>query len=203
VREKKRALDAALQAYGDEEDLAARQAIEARLWEAHGRRCAVFISDLSGFSRLTEKYSIVHFLALICECRRLLVPLIEDHGGTLIKTTADNVYAVFPAAANAIDAGVAAQRLLDRRNTGRHPDWQIRLCVGVGYGKILVLEDLDFYGHQLNLAFKLGEDLAEPGEILVTVEALEQAGHGRYPHELRSVVCSGVAIPHAAVRHEP
>lgn len=198
----KRSFDDALREYGAEEDLAAREQLEAKLWETYGQRCAVFISDLSGFSRLTEKYSIVHFLALIQRCRALLVPVIEAGGGALIKTTADNVYATFPTAEAAIEASLEGQRVLARDNAGRHPDWQIGLCVGVGYGEILVLGDQDFFGHQLNLAFKLGEDVAGPGEVLVTAEALQAAGAGRYPHETRDVSCSGVAIAHAALRYE-
>jgi len=198
----KRSFDEALREYGAEEDQAAREQLEIRLWETYGQRCAVFISDLSGFSRLTEQYSIVHFLALIQRCRALLVPVIEAAGGALIKTTADNVYATFPTAEAAIEASLEGQRVLARDNAGRHPDWQIGLCVGVGYGEILVLANEDFFGHQLNLAFKLGEDIAAAGEVLVTAEALEAAGAGRYPHEARNVLCSGISIAHAALRYE-
>lgn len=198
----KRSFEDALREYGAEEDQAAREQQEARLWESYGQRCAVFISDLSGFSRLTEQYSIVHFLALIQRCRALLVPVIEAAGGALIKTTADNVYATFPTAEAAIEASIEGQRVLARDNAGRHPDWQIGLCVGVGYGEILVLSNQDFFGHQLNLAFKLGEDVASSGEVLVTSEALEAAGAGRYPHEARTVLCSGITIAHASVHYE-
>lgn len=187
-----------LAATGDD----ARAAVRQKMWDIYGRRCAVFVSDLSGFSRLTERYSIVHFLALICQCRRLLVPVIEEGGGSPIKTPADNMYAIFPDAVAAIETSIAMQRRLRDYNQGRHVDEQIGLCVGVGYGEVLVIEKQDFFGHELNLAFKLGEDTAEPGEVLVTRAAIDAAGPGRFPHEERTVSLSGVTIPHVSVRYD-
>lgn len=178
-----------------------RRAIEARLWQSYGRRCAVFISDLSGFSRLTHRHSIVHFLGLIHQCRKLLRPVIACYAGTLVKATADNVYAIFEEVPQAIDASIEMQRVLARYNADCPADRQIGLCIGVGYGEILVIDREDFYGHQLNLAFKLGEDVAQPGEVLVTAEAMEQLVNDDYPHELRTAHCSGVTIPHAALRY--
>jgi class 3 adenylate cyclase len=187
-----------LAAQGEE----AREAVRQQMWEIYGQRCAVFVSDLSGFSRLTERYSIVHFLAMICECRRLLIPVIEAAGGSPIKTAADNMYAIFPDPATAIESSIAMQRRLRDYNRGRHEDEQIGLCVGVGYGDVLVIEKQDFFGHELNLAFKLGEDTAEPGEVLVTRAAMDAAGPERFPHEARSISISGVTIPHVSVRYD-
>src|SRR5256886_5385868 len=39
---------------------------------------------------------------------------------------------------------------------------------GIGYGEILVIENEDIFGSEVNLASKLGEDLAQRGEILLT-----------------------------------
>jgi adenylate cyclase len=184
--------------FGEATDPEARRQVEQQLWERFGQRCAVFVSDLSGFSLLTERHSIVHFLALIHECRELLAPVVAQGGGSWVKTAADNIYAIFPDPTQAIGTSIAMQQLLDRRNADRPPDEQIGLCVGIGYGEILVIPERDFFGHQLNLAFKLGEDVAERGEILVTRAAMEAAGTA-FSYEPRTVSISGVTIPHAAV----
>jgi adenylate cyclase len=188
-----------LTAYSSADSESARKEVEAQLWDKFGQRCAVFISDLSGFSRLTAKYSIVHFLSLIQLCCEQLVPIIRQHEGTLIKTTADNVYATFPDAGPALDASIAMQRHLKAFNEDRDPDFQIGLCIGVGYGDILVLGDRDFFGHQLNLAFKLGEDTAVWGEVLATTAAMERVDSTSYPHEDRLILLSGISIAHASV----
>jgi len=186
--------------YGAATDPEARRDTEQQLWERFGQRCAVFVSDLCGFSQLTERRSIVHFLALIHECRELLAPVVAQGGGSWVKTAADNIYAIFSEPARAIETSIAMQQLLERRNASRDPDEQIGLCVGIGYGEILVIPEVDFFGHQLNLAFKLGEDVAERGEILVTRAAME-AGGPAFSYDPRSVSISGVTIPHGSVRY--
>ena len=42
------------------------------------------------------------------------------------------------------------------------------LCVGIGHGRVLKIGDSDVFGHEVNLASKLGEDTAKGHEILVT-----------------------------------
>ena len=42
-------------------------------------------TDLSGFSRNTAKFGIIHFLQTIHEAERLLIPVIEEHDGILLK----------------------------------------------------------------------------------------------------------------------
>jgi len=193
--------DALLAQYTDADE-AGRCEVKQRMWDTFGQRCAVFVSDLSGFSRLTERHSIVHFLAVIRECRRLLFPVIREGGGSPIKAAADNMYAMFPNAAAAIETSVTMQRKLQQYNAPRQPDDRIGLCVGIGYGEILVIEDLDFFGHELNLAFKLGEDTAETGEVLATQAALEAAGPNGFRHETRNVTVSGVTIPHGSILYD-
>ena len=48
--------------YSQAEDLELRQHIEAQLWDEYGMESAVFVLDMSGFSLLTRKYGIVHYL---------------------------------------------------------------------------------------------------------------------------------------------
>ena len=53
---------------------------------------------------------------------------------------------------------------------------EIYIAIGVGYGRILLVGDDDAYGDEMNVACKLGEDLAEQGEILLTAAAHEALG---------------------------
>lgn len=52
-------------------------------------------------------------------------------------------------------------------NTGRRAQERIAVCVGLGYGPVLRVGG-DVWGAEVNAASKLGEDLAQGGEILVT-----------------------------------
>ena len=143
-------------------------ALDQRIWDLFGEEWAIMFTDLAGFSRQVAKFGIVHFLQIMHEQERLLLPIIEDHDGILIKTEADSFLILFKQAAQALHCAVAMQKKCTSVNNRRAPEEQIVLCVGIGYGKILKIGDDDVFGHEVNLASKLGEDTAKGEEILVT-----------------------------------
>jgi class 3 adenylate cyclase len=51
------------------------------------------------------------------------------------------------------------------------------LSVGIDYGRVLLVGDVEFFGDPVNTASKLGEDLAVREEVLVTHRAIE---HSRF-----------------------
>lgn len=138
------------------------------------RRCVreltVMMCDSSGFSRKTHDYGILQFLAVMTRCYDALVPVVARHGGHTVAHGADNLLAVFPDPAHGADAAVAMQRWLAAHNEGRHEREQFNLCIGLHHGKVLRLRD-DVFGDKVNVAAKIGEDLAARDEILATGEA--------------------------------
>lgn len=166
--------------------------IEEELWERAGHVRAVLISDMSGFTRITRARGILHFLALFRQAHRIGEKMFERHGGRFLKTAADNLFALFD------DVGAAAacaQSMLheaEKLNAGvPTSDGHVKFCMGIGFGKILELAD-DAFGDQVNIAFKLGEDVAEPGQILLSDEAAEglrkSPSHARLAAKLQGPV---------------
>ncbi|MEP3276239.1 MAG: adenylate/guanylate cyclase domain-containing protein [Stappiaceae bacterium] len=154
----------------------ARNRIEAELWEKHGVEQAVFILDLSGFSKGTDQHGIVHFLALIQQMRTLLKPLVEDHRGDVVKFEADNCFARFSDPLDAVRAAVECNQALSAMNERVHRDFEINASVGIDFGWILLVKQTDYYGMPVNIASKLGEDTARPGQILVTDRVIKKVG---------------------------
>jgi class 3 adenylate cyclase len=150
--------------------------IDRRIWETFGERRAVWVLDMCGFSRLTVRYGITHFLAMIQRLHQLVRPIVIEHGGRVVKTEADNVFAAFPEVGAAVAAARRVQERLATANAFLPEDWDLHASIGIGYGEILVIGDDDFYGNELNLASKLGEDVAGPGEIYLTEAAWHRAG---------------------------
>ncbi|NJS12806.1 MAG: adenylate/guanylate cyclase domain-containing protein [Microcoleus sp. CSU_2_2] len=134
---------------------------------------AILVMDMSGFSRTTVRYGIIHFLAMIHRMHLIVKPVIAECGGTIVKEEADNIFAVFPDVTLAVEAAIDSLKHTAAVNTTLPPEMDIYLCIGIGYGEVLMLEGEDMYGSELNLASKLGEDLAERGEILLTSAAFE------------------------------
>ena len=61
-------------------------------------------------------------------------------------------------------------------NEKRKPEEKVLLCVGLGFGRILRIGDVDVFGKEVNAASKLGEDTAKADEILVTQSQRDAAG---------------------------
>lgn len=142
--------------------------IDQRIWDLFGEKWAVMFTDLSGFSRSVADFGIIHFLQVIYESQRLLVPCIEDNDGILLKIEGDSMLVMFRSVKKAIDAALTMQHRLVDYNTSRPDTEKILLCLGIGYGPVLRIGDEDVFGAEVNAASKLGEDTAGPWEILVT-----------------------------------
>lgn len=150
-----------------------KAAIDRRIWDLFGETWAVMFTDLAGFSRGIADFGVTHFLQVIYESQRLLLPVVRLHDGILLKMEGDSMLAIFRNAAKAVGCGIAMQRLLQPYNREKPASERIDLCVGIGYGRVLRIGDADVFGAEVNAAAKLGEDIARSGEILVTQSVAE------------------------------
>lgn len=144
---------------------------EARL----GTEGSVLVCDSSGFTRITRESGILHFLALLAQSYRLARPIVAEHGGALVKTEADNLIALFSEPAAAVRCALDIQRAHADRNAVVPDAERFELSVGVDHGHYLRLDD-DAFGDAINTAYKVGEDLAHAGEILLTDRLVARLG---------------------------
>jgi class 3 adenylate cyclase len=185
-----------LVSFSQSEMIDERQKIEHSLWDEFGAEYAVFVLDMSGFSLLTRKYGIVHYLSMVRRMQMTTEPIVKSYGGFMIKYEADNCFAVFPDPLSAVNAAIAMQHAFRAENLLTSDDLDIHISCGIDYGKILVVGHEDCFGDPVNRASKMGEDLAVAGEILVTKEAMQMipAAAGIKAREM-NVSISGITIP--------
>jgi adenylate cyclase len=143
-------------------------AIDQRIWDLFGEDWTIVFTDLAGFSRRVEEFGIIHFLQIIHEHKRLLLPLVLEHDGFLVKAEGDSLLLLFRKAHRALECSIAMMTVCERENARRRPEEQILLCAGIGCGPVLRIGDEDVWGREVNAASKLGEDHAKAGEVLVT-----------------------------------
>ncbi len=167
--------DSMIASFSDETDPDKAEAIREEVWDRFGTHGAVFISDMASFSSTSRKLGVCHFLKLIHRARQLVGPVIERNNGTLIKCDADNCYAFFKEPDDAINASFDISAALYELNDSFGMAEQIFLSMGIDYGRVLLIDNMDFYGDPVNTASKLGEDLAVRAETLITERALERA----------------------------
>ena len=151
-----------------------KQEIDQRIWDLFGEEWCVMMTDLAGFSRRVAEYGIIHFLQTIYESERLLLPVIEQHEGFLLKTDGDSLLIIFRKPQKALQCAIVMQQVLVPYNEAKVEQEKIHLCVGLGFGKILRVGNTEVFGAEVNAACKLGEDKAKQGETLVT-KAFQQA----------------------------
>lgn len=146
--------------------------IDERIRATFEREVTTFVLDMSGFSRLVQRFGIIHYLAMIRRMRSVVGPAVELCRGSVVKFEADNCFAVFENPDDALEACRMIHERLDVLNQETEDTSDVFVCIGIGHGPILLACD-DMYGNELNLASKLGEDTAEKGEVLLTQAAFE------------------------------
>jgi adenylate cyclase len=154
--------------------------IDAEIRGLFERRVAILVLDMCGFSRRTLEHGIIAYLALIAQMEIVARPAVEGNGGEVIKQEADNLFAVFESPRDAVEAALDIYRGFEAANSGTPEERHLHGCIGIGYGDTLVLSGEDLFGAEMNLASKLGEDLAAQSEILITPTAQAELTDERY-----------------------
>ncbi len=190
--------DRLLQARNDQPERLAE--IDQQIQEVFSHTCAILVLDMAGFSRLTLHHGILHFLGMIRRMSVISKPIVLQFGGRVIKQEADNLFVVFPSVVSAIKASFSILKDLSAANAGLPDEQEIYAGIGIGYGEVLVVGDNDVYGSEMNLACKLGEDLARRGEILLTEAAYREVHHCPGLWESIELSISGVDLAAHKVR---
>jgi class 3 adenylate cyclase len=147
-----------------------RKALDARAARGLFRERAVVFTDMADFTLRTARDGILHFLMLFDHVLESVAPVVRRSKGDIVKVEADSLLLRFDDAVAAC-RGVAALDAALRRHNRRVPaDERVAFSYGIGFGPVLDLER-DLFGLEVNLASKLGEDLAEPGVALLTPAA--------------------------------
>lgn len=151
-----------------------REKIKNQLWKSFGAQKTVLVMDMSGFSRLTQKYGVVHYLSMVHRMQLVTQPIVEQHAGEVIKFEADNCFAAFDQALDAVRAAIALNIAFAALNIFTEVEFDIRVSIGLDVGDVLLVGGPDYFGNPVNCACKLGEDTAAPGEILVSEAVYQQ-----------------------------
>ncbi len=156
-----------------------KAATETEIWKEFGSTCAPMILDMSGFSRVTRHLGILYYLGLVRRMQRVTFPLVQQYNGQVVKYEADNLFSTFPCVKAALDCAIAIQRecrevINQSKEVKQDLNKELHVSVGISFGSVLLLAGEDFYGDAVNVASKLGEDIAEKDEILISAEGLKQ-----------------------------
>jgi len=174
--------------------VAGREAAERRLRERFEVERAVLALDMSAFSLSVRRSGIVFHLCQIRRVQRIALPLIEAGRGEVVKCEADNILAVFAAAADAVAAALAIHGALAQAEVDPAFGAALTAGIGIDYGRILLVAHKDAFGDAVNIAHKLGEDVARAGEVLVTDEVKGRLPAAAFRAEPLALSISGLQL---------
>ncbi|MGE0487168.1 MAG: tetratricopeptide repeat protein [Gammaproteobacteria bacterium] len=134
--------------------------------EPRRRLAAIVSADVAGYSRLMGEDE-ADTVTMLEASRDVFREFTAEHGGRVVDTAGDSVLAVFDSVLEALDASLAIQAELARRNAERPEPRRMRFRIGINLGDILQQSDGSIYGEGVNIAARL-EALAEPGSITLS-----------------------------------
>ncbi len=172
----------------------AHEELARQVDEQFGETRAVLVLDMSGFSRTTQRRGITVFLLMIHQMRLIATPAIEANGGIVVKAEADNLYCLLETVAGAVNAAREIRQRLDAANLILPEERRLYASIGIGHGRILNIDEEDLFGDEVNLASKLGEDVADRGEILLTDAARAEAARSGIETRQETVSISGLSL---------
>ncbi|WP_264211192.1 adenylate/guanylate cyclase domain-containing protein [Leisingera thetidis] len=136
------------------------------------RLAAIFVLDVSGFSRLMAEDEAGTLNQVLAQQQSLIAPSVRSHEGRIVKLMGDGVLAIFPSVISAVEAAAEIQAGAARN---RH----LRLRIGINLGEVLIARG-DVYGDEVNIAARL-EALAPVGGVALSAAAYAQV-RGRIPY---------------------
>ena len=144
-------------------------------WHTDSTTAGTFYnSDMSGFTRLTKKHGILHFLGMIMKMRSIVRPIIKDAGGKIVHFDGDNVIARFPDATVGSKCALQVQQTLRKYNAERSEDHRIILKIGLADGDVLDT-GLQLFGDTWELCEELGEELGKKRQVLMSKGVRDRA----------------------------
>lgn len=153
---------------------AERGAFDREVLRILGRPRAVVFTDTADFTIRSVRDGILHFMMSFTSAAGQAAGLVAARGGEVVKMEGDSLLLRFDGVAAACRTVRDLEALLRRFNRGRAESERVRFSYGIGWGLVVDLEN-DLFGLEVNLASKLGEDLARPGEVLLTPAAVAAA----------------------------
>jgi TolB-like protein/class 3 adenylate cyclase/Tfp pilus assembly protein PilF len=137
------------------------------------RLAAILAADVVGYSRLMgndEAGTVTRLEDLQAE---VLVPLITEHKGRVVKLMGDGFLVEFASVVDALTCALAWQEAVEARAIKAPENLSLRFRIGVNLGDVVVKAD-DIYGEGVNVAARL-ESLAEAGSVLVSRTVFDHA----------------------------
>jgi class 3 adenylate cyclase len=135
--------------------------------DMNAKHLVIMLTDIKGFTSKTSVSSRKETMDLLKKHKELVMPVIEQHKGHLVKTIGDAFLVTFESPTEAVICGVKIQDVLREYNKDKSASDKIEIRIAINSGEVTISDDGDIFGDAVNITSRL-ESIAEPGEVFFT-----------------------------------
>ena len=146
--------------------------LKTNAWDHFGVEVAALVIDSVGFTRTTQAKGIVYFLTQLAKSRKITNQVMDKYKPISYTFHVDNCYAFFRDVNLAFNAAIELQKMTQTASIPLVGDELFGLSIGIGFGRLLKAGSHEHYfGDEMNIASKLGEDTGSRDDILLSDNA--------------------------------
>ena len=130
----------------------------------------VMFADIAGSTTLYERLGDEQANAIINDVINMMSEVTVKNSGTVVKTIGDEVMCRFSSADHAFTAACTIQEMLTKRSAENNVNIQVR--IGFHSGRVLIREDGDVFGDDVNVAARVAV-IAKGNQIITTKDTVD------------------------------
>jgi adenylate cyclase len=143
-----------------------RERLDELIKKKFTKTITIMFTDMKGSSSIAESEGDVFSRSLIKKHNDILLPVIRDNKGVLVKTMGDGTLSYFDQSDDAVRAAVQIQTDIENFNHLHPAKTSIQVRIGLNTGTSIVEKD-DIFGDGVNVASRF-QSIALPGEIYIS-----------------------------------
>lgn len=141
------------------------------------RTTVIAKTDLARSTNIIRAMTTEELDSLLTNQSKLVIPIVEQHGGAHFKGEGDAFWLTFPSATEAALAAIDLQRALRHAQVGRPDQERLSMRIAIAVGDALH-KDGDIFGAVMSLTARI-ESLTPPDEIYLSHAAWLALNHGQ------------------------
>jgi class 3 adenylate cyclase len=153
--------------------------IDQEVRQLFSKPVTLLFTDIVGSTKYFERMGDIAGRQMIENHNNELFPIIEQHGGKIIKTIGDSIMATFEDPVESVRCAIEMQTALKAYNKNIHENQHIRVRMGLHYGEAVV-DKKDLFGDMVNTAARV-EARARGEEILISASLKEKVEDCDFP----------------------
>ena len=127
-------------------------------------------TDIVGYSSMVSRDE-KGAMELLSIHDKIIEPILDDHGGEIIKKIGDSIFARFKSPLEGVETAIKIQQKMKKRNSISDSQYKFQIRIGLHAGSVIE-KDNDLFGHDVNLCSRI-ESIAPRGGIAASHDIIQ------------------------------